>query len=275
MTIEELIIYGKKYLHSIEAKMLLSSITGYDTLNLLNHLDENVSQEKIELYKKLIDARLNNKPVQYIVGTTEFYGLELFVNENVLIPRFETEELVENTLKIINEKFNSNVKILDLCCGSGAIGLAIKNKLPNAVVTMSDISKKALEVASKNKENLNLNVEIIESDLFENINESYDVIISNPPYIATNEEIESLVKDNEPHLALYGGEKGLDYYERILENISGYLNNKFLIALEIGQNQKEDIINIINSNLTNVEIITKKDLSDKDRMIFIIGEKEI
>jgi len=275
MTIEELIIYGKKYLHSIEAKMLLSSITGYDTLNLLNHLDENVSQEKIELYKKLIDARLNNKPVQYIVGTTEFYGLELFVNENVLIPRFETEELVENTLKIINEKFNSNVKILDLCCGSGAIGLAIKNKLPNAVVTMSDISKKALEVASKNKENLNLNIEIIESDLFENINESYDVIISNPPYIATNEEIESLVKDNEPHLALYGGEKGLDYYEKILENISGYLNNKFLIALEIGQNQKEDIINIINSNLTNVEIITKKDLSDKDRMIFIIGEKEI
>ena len=275
MTIEELIIYGKKYLHSIEAKMLLSSITGYDTLNLLNHLDEKVEEEKIDLYKKLIDARLNNKPVQYIVGTTEFYGLELFVNENVLIPRFETEELVENTLKIIDEKFNQNVKVLDLCCGSGAIGLAIKNKLPNAEVSMSDISIKALEVANKNKENLNLNVEVIESDLFNNINKKYDVIISNPPYIAINEEIDQLVKDNEPHLALYGGEKGLDYYELILKNIKEYLNDKFLIAFEIGQNQKKDIISIINQNLTNVEIITKKDLSDKDRMIFIIGEKEI
>ena len=275
MTIEELIIYGKKYLHSIEAKMLLSSITGYDTLNLLNHLDEIVEEEKIDLYKKLIDARLNNKPVQYIVGTTEFYGLELFVNENVLIPRFETEELVENTLKIIDEKFNPNVKVLDLCCGSGAIGLAIKNKLPNAEVSMSDISIKALEVANKNKENLNLNVEVIESDLFNNINKKYDVIISNPPYIAINEEIDQLVKDNEPHLALYGGEKGLDYYELILKNIKEYLNDKFLIAFEIGQNQKKDIISIINQNLTNVEIITKKDLSDKDRMIFIIGEKEI
>lgn len=269
MTIEELIIYGKKYIHSIEAKMLLASVTGYDQLNLLNHLDEIISQEKIDLYKKLIDARINNKPTQYIVGTTEFYGLELIVNESVLIPRFETEELVENTLKIIDKKFNSNIQVLDLCCGSGAIGLTIKSKLPECSVTMSDISKDALCVATKNSKKLNLNVEIIESDLFQNINKKFDVIISNPPYIAENEEIDEMVKNNEPHLALYGGEKGLDFYERILKDIKNYLNDNFLIAFEIGATQKDEIINFVKKYLDNVEIIAKKDLSNRDRMIFI------
>lgn len=269
MTIEELIIYGKKYIHSIEAKMLLASVVGYDQLNLLNHLDEIVSEEKIELYKRLIDARLNNKPTQYIVGTTEFYGLELIVNESVLIPRFETEELVENTLKIIESKFNKNIKVLDLCCGSGAIGLTIKNKLPESSVVMSDISKDALQVAKENSKKLNLEVQVIESDLFQNINDKFDVIISNPPYIANNEKIDEMVKNNEPHLALYGGEKGLDFYERILSEISNYLNEKFLIAFEIGATQKDEIIELAKNYLENVEITAKKDLSDRDRMIFI------
>ena len=272
MTIEELIIYGKKYIHSIEAKMLLASVTGYDQLNLLNHLDEIVSDEKIDMYKKLIDARLNNKPTQYIVGTTEFYGLELIVNESVLIPRFETEELVENTLKIINRKFSNNVNVLDLCCGSGAIGLTIKNKLHESKVTLSDISKDALLVAKENSNKLNLDVEIIESDLFQNINNKFDVIISNPPYIAEDEEIDEMVKNNEPHLALYGGEKGLDYYERILKDISNYLNDNFLIAFEIGATQKDDIIEIANNYLKNIDITSKKDLSNRDRMIFITNK---
>lgn len=272
MTIEELIIYGKKYIHSIEAKMLLASVTEYEQLNLLNHLDEIVSEEKIDLYKKLIDARLNNKPTQYIVGTTEFYGLELIVNESVLIPRFETEELVENTLKIINQKFSSNVNVLDLCCGSGAIGLTIKSKLNNSNVTMSDVSKEAISVAKANSKKLNLDVEIIESDLFQNINKKFDVIISNPPYIAEGEEIDEMVKNNEPHLALYGGEKGLDFYERILKEIPNYLNDNFLIAFEIGATQKDEIIKIANTYFNNIEITTKKDLSNRDRMIFITNK---
>lgn len=269
MTIEELIVYGKKYIHSIEAKMLLSSITGYDTLNLLNHLDEKITQDKVEIYIKLIEARLNNKPTQYIVGTTNFFGLEFIVNENVLIPRFETEELVENTLKIINEQNLTNLKILDLCCGSGAIGLTLKHKLPNSDVTMSDISPKALEVANLNKNKLNLDVKIIESDLFEKINEKFDVIISNPPYIAINEEIDPLVKDNEPHIALYGGEKGLDYYDKILKNISQYLNECFLIAFEIGEKQSLDITKLAQKYLKDISITIKKDLSGRDRMLFI------
>lgn len=269
MTIEELIIYGKKYLSSIEAKMLLSSVTGYDTLNLLNYLNEKVNENDAKLYKSLIEARLNNIPTQYILGTTNFYGLELIVNKDVLIPRFETEELVENTINIIKEKFNENIKILDLCCGSGAIGLTLKSKVKNSLVTMSDISEKALEVSKKNKEKHNLEVEIIKSDLFENIKGKFNVIISNPPYIKTHEEIDSMVKENEPSIALYGGDDGLLYYRRILKDITNFLEDDFLIAFEIGYEQKNEIIAIINNYLENVNIIAKKDLSGRDRMIFI------
>lgn len=273
MTIEELIIYGKKYLSSIETKMLLSRVTGYDTLNLLNYLDKKLNENEVDTYKRLIEARLNNTPIQYILGTTNFYGIELIVNENVLIPRFETEELVENTLQMINNKFSDNVKVLDLCCGSGAIGITLKSKLPNLDVTMSDISIEALNVSKKNLEKHNLDIKIIRSDLFNEIDDKYDVIISNPPYIRLDEEIDSLVKENEPDIALYGGEDGLFYYRNILENISKHLNEKFLIAFEIGYEQKDDIINIINNNLKNVEIIAKKDLSGKDRMIFITSKE--
>jgi len=272
MTIEELIIYGKKYLPSIEAKMLLSSVTGHDTLNLLNYLNEKVNEKDIKLYKSLIEARLNNIPTQYILGTTNFYGLELIVNKDVLIPRFETEELVENTINIIKENFKGNIKILDLCCGSGAIGLTLKSKIENSMVTMSDISEKALEISKKNKEKHNLDVKIINSDLFENIKEKFDVIISNPPYIKTNEEIDSMVKENEPSLALYGGDDGLLYYRRILKDIKNFLEDDFLIAFEIGCEQKDAIIEIVKKYLDNVNIVTKKDLSGRDRMIFITNK---
>lgn len=271
MTVEELIIYGKKFLHSIEVKMLLARVLECDPLNLINILNEKVEENKINLYKDLIKARLENRPLQYILGTENFYGLELIVNENVLIPRFETEELVENTKKIIETKFKdiSKIKILDLCCGSGAIGLALKNLFPEIDVTISDISRSALEVAKQNSDSLNLKVKIIESDLFENIKEKYNVIISNPPYIKVGEEIEDIVKNNEPAVALYAGEDGLYYYRKILENIRNYLEDNFLIAFEIGYKQKEEILKIIKENLKNINIIAKKDLSDKDRMIFI------
>lgn len=272
MTIEKLIIYGKQYLSSTEAKMILSMVLGYDSLDLLNHLGEIIEDSKVGEYKKIIDAKLNNKPIQYILGKSNFYGLDLIVNENVLIPRFETEELVENTKEMIDEKFGSNAKILDLCCGSGAIALALKNLNKNYDVTMSDISQGALEVAKENSRRLNLDVKAIQSDLFANIDTKYDVIVSNPPYIKTNEEIEDIVRNNEPHLALYAGEDGLDFYRRIFKEIKKYLNDKYLIAIEIGCTQKEEIFKLINENLENVDIICKKDLSNRDRMIFITSK---
>lgn len=271
MTIEEAIIFGKKFISSVDAKMLLSMVTGYDTLELINYLHKGLSSNEEDEYKKLIEARKNNKPIQYITHSVNFYGIELYVDENVLIPRFETEELVENSIKIINEKF-SNPKILDLCCGSGAIGIAIKTKIPNSIVTISDISKEALNVANINRNKYNLDIKVINSDLFQNIDEKYDCIISNPPYIRNNEEIEEIVKNNEPSIALYGGEDGLLYYERILKDIKKHLNNKFLIAFEIGQDQSEAIKQIANKYLNDVEIIVKKDLQTRDRMFFILSK---
>lgn len=268
MTIEEAVIYGKKYISSIDTKMLISWVTTYDTLDIINHLNEQLTQNEEELFIKLVDARRNDKPIQYITNSANFYGIELFVNEDVLIPRFETEELVENTINIINKHF-SNPKILDLCCGSGAIAIALKTKLDSSHITMSDISVNALNVAKINKDKYNLDINIIESDLFENINEKFDCIISNPPYIKDDEEIEDIVKNNEPKLALYGGKTGLDYYERILKDIKNYLNDKFVIAFEIGASEKDDVIALANKYLTDINIVAKKDLQDRDRMIFI------
>lgn len=270
MTIEDAVVYGKQYISSTETKILIASVMGHDTLEIINYLHQQMTPEQEELFKKLVNARRDNIPVQYITNSVNFYGLELYVDENVLIPRFETEELVENTVKILKERFN-NPKVLDLCCGSGAIGLAIKDKIESNV-SMSDISKGAICVATKNKDKLNLDVEIIESDLFQNINDKYDCIISNPPYIKTDEEIEDIVKYNEPYIALYGGKDGLDYYEKILKDIKLYLNPNFLIAFEIGETQKDDVINIANKYLDNIEIIAKKDLSGRDRMIFIMNK---
>ena len=267
MTIEEAIFYSKEKTSMINSRTLVSYVTGYKINEISNHFKEEVTKEQIDKLNKCLEELLNNKPLQYITNSVNFCGLDLYVDENVLIPRFETEELVQNTVEFLKE-FN-NPKILDLCCGSGAIGLALKDRINNSNVTMSDISNKALAVAKRNKEKLNLDVTIIESDLFNNINDKFDCIVSNPPYIRDDEEIDNLVKENEPSLALYGGELGLDYYERILRDIKNYLNNKFLIAFEIGKDQKDLIINIINKYLKDIEIVTLKDLSNNDRMIFI------
>ena len=269
MTIEEAIIYGKKYLHTSMVKMLISRVTGIDTLDQLNNLSYKFNDKEEKEFKGLIDAVKNNKPIQYVLGSVNFYGLELVVNENVLIPRFETEELVENTIKLINSKFkDKKLNILDLCTGSGAIGLRLKKEYPNNDITLSDISAKALMVASENSEKLELPVKIINSDLFDKIDDKYDVIISNPPYIRDDEEIEDIVKENEPSIALYGGKDGLDFYRIIRNGIEEHINDKFLLALEIGDLQATDVTNIF-SDIKGVKIICKKDIEGRDRMIFV------
>lgn len=273
MNIEEAIIYGKKYLHTSMVKMMISRVTGIDTLDLLNNLHYEFSDKEEKEYKGLIEAVKNNKPVQYVLGSVNFYGLELKVNENVLIPRFETEELVENTIKLINNKFkNKNLNILDLCTGSGAIGLRLKKEYPNDDITLSDISGKALMVAEENSETLDLPVKIINSDLFDKIDDKYDVIISNPPYIKDDEEIEDVVRDNEPHIALYAGPDGLDFYRRILKEIKNYLKEEFIVAFEIGETQKKEVSKLAYEYLDNIEIYSKQDMSGKDRMIFIVNK---
>ena len=270
MTVEELIVYGKGKTSSDHAKMLLSSYLDVNPLELLTILDKEVDSDIEKLYKSSLEALKENKPIQYVIGNVNFYGLKFIVNKNVLIPRFETEELVEQVVEYTKDLNKDKIKILDLGCGSGAIGLTLKSILKDSEVTLTDISKDALEVAKLNANNLNLDVTFIESDWFSNVKlEQYDIIVSNPPYIRTDEEIEEIVKNNEPSLALYGGVDGLDCYRKILANIKPYLNNKFLIAFEIGESQKEEIYDIVNKYLYDVEITCKKDLYGRNRMIFV------
>lgn len=235
----------------------------------INELDK---KELIKLNKwndQTISLLEKDYPVQYIIGYVDFYGLKINVNEFTLIPRYETEYLIELTLKEIKKLNLANPKILDLCTGSGAIGLTLKSLLPSSEVTLSDISKDALMVANKNKNELNLDVNIIESDLFKNIPGKFDVIISNPPYVMTNEPLPKDVL-YEPHLALYSGPKGIDHIEEIFKNIKSHLNNKYLIALEINEKSETDIINLIKTYFEkNINYKFMKDLAGKTRYLFI------
>lgn len=244
-------------------------------LNCILSEEEKTNKKKINIFK-IIDFKIRllkskKYPIQYLVGSANFYGYDYKINKNVLIPRFETEELVENTIKKIKEMFDKNISILDLGTGSGCIGITLKRELKEFVdVTISDISKKALKVAKYNSKGQN--IKIIQSNLFQNINKKYDVLISNPPYISYNEKIMELVRKNEPKIALYAPEKGLYFYEQILRVCKKILNSKYLIAFEIGESQAEDIKNLALKYLGNVEIEVKKDLNKRDRMIFITNK---
>ena len=275
MTVEELLVLGKSYASSDHAKILLAELLNKNPLELLNYLDYKVNIELSNKYKEELLALKNGKPLQYVIGNVNFYGIKYYINENVLIPRFETEELVENTINYIKKNFNYPIDIVDLGCGSGVIGLTLEKKISTKSVDLIDISPKALTVTKKNIINLNSRANIMENNFLENINKKYDLIISNPPYIKTDEQIENIVKENEPHIALYGGKEGLDCYKEILKNINNNLKEKALIAFEIGSSQAQDLIKLINIYLTNVKIIVKKDLSGRDRMLFIFKNIEI
>ena len=224
-------------------------------------------------YKGDINAaikRLNmGEPVQYIVGDVDFYGNIIKVNKNVLIPRRETEELVEKILKRI-QVFDNPV-IADIGTGSGAIAITLAKKL-NTLVYASDISLKALEVAKENIATNKVDVTFFEGDMLKPYiknNIKLDVIVSNPPYIKKDEKIEDIVKNNEPHLALYAKNNGLEFYDSILKNASYVLKDKYLIAFEIGMDQGKNIEALAKKYLSNSIVEIEKDLSGKDRFIFV------
>ena len=213
------------------------------------------------------------EPVQYIVGDVNFYGNIIKVNKNVLIPRRETEELVEKTLERIKKLFpKEDINILDIGTGSGCIPITIKKFLPTSNISAVDISQDALNVAVDNSELNNTNINFIHSNLFENVSGKYHCLISNPPYIKENEEIMDIVKNNEPHLALYAPNDGLYFYEEILKQASNYLEEKFIIAFEIGETQGKDICNIAKKYFPNAKIVLEQDLQHLDRFVFITTE---
>ncbi len=218
--------------------------------------------------------RLNNgEPVQYIIGDVDFYGNIIKVNKNVLIPRPETEELVEKTINLIKQYFpNKNLSVLDIGTGSGCIPITIKKVYPAFSLIGIDISPKALEVARSNADFNDVDIKFIESNVFSNVKETYDIIISNPPYIREDEEIMDIVKNNEPHLALYAPNNGLYFYDKIIKESSSYLNEKFIIAFEIGEEQGKDILSIAKDKYPECKIFLEKDIRGFDRFIFIIKE---
>lgn len=251
----------------IKARILLCYTINKPKEYLIAHDDEELSDESIYKYEKYIQRILQNEPIQYITEQQEFMKMNLYINKNVLIPRADTEILVEEALNIIkNEKCK---KVLDLCTGSGAVGISIAKYSQVERVMLTDISLSALKVAKINVERQNLkNVEITQSDLFSNINEKFNIIISNPPYIET-ETIKKLSKDvqNEPVLALDGGRDGLDIYRKIIKDASNYLEKEGYLALEIGYNQKQAVINLLENSNKYKNIYSKKDLSGNDRIV--------
>lgn len=212
------------------------------------------------------------RPVQYIIGHVFFYGYMISVDENVLIPRYETEELVQNMLMLYDELFPAKkATVLDLGTGSGCIAIALKKEEPSLDVYATDISQTALDVARNNAKNLNASINFYQSDLFNEVPKmKFDIIVSNPPYIPENEHIDEIIKKNEPHVALFGGIDGLHFYERIIENAAPYLKDRFLIAFEHGYDKGEPLRAIAKKAFPNAKIYTENDMQDKERMTFII-----
>lgn len=274
MNVKEAIKYGIDNLKNIDDKslklrLILSHFMNVEKNYLITHDDEELSDEIEEKYKQGIEKLSKDVPLQYITNTQEFYGMKFKVNENVLIPRYDTEILIEETLKRAKNQY----KILDMCTGSGIIAITLAKNVEKANVFACDISLEALRVAKENNELHNANVKFINSNLFENIEEkNFDIIVSNPPYITEKEmqELENQVK-KEPELALYGGVDGLDFYRKITENAKEYLKKEGLLIFEIGYKQKEDVSKILIENkFKNIKCV--KDLQGLDRVI--IGEKE-
>lgn len=226
-----------------------------------------VSKDIEKDYQKLLEGY----PIQYLIGYVDFYGYKINVNENVLIPRYETEYLVEKTINYSKKMFDGKLDILDLGTGSGAISIALGKKL-DSNVTGVDISDKALEVARNNALQNNININFIKSDMLKNVTGKYDIVISNPPYIDSEEKIMDSVKKYEPHLALYAEDNGLYFYKNILSNIKPYLKEKFIIVFEIGWWQGKLIEMIAKEYFEDSKVLTLKDLTNRDRYIFIINE---
>ena len=229
--------------------------------------DEIEDISKLDTLNEYVEKRLGHMPIQYILNKAYFCGLPLYVNENVLIPRFDTEVLVEEVLKI--SKKDKSKRILDICTGSGAIAIALKKLGGFERVDALDISDKALEVAKRNANELDSDINFLKSDMFSSLTceNKYDIIVSNPPYIQSDvvDTLESEVKDFEPRLALDGDVDGMKFYKIIAKNYENYLADNGVLALEIGYDEADDIRALFEGK----NVVIKKDLANLDRVAII------
>ncbi len=277
MKIEELLRYGKEKLEkqkvedaSIIPRILMQYVLKIDRNKLIINKNDNVDINKENEYKEYIEKIINGKPIQYITNNQEFMKLNFYVDENVLIPQPDTEILVEEVIKSIDKM--ENIEILDMCTGSGCIGISLAKNIENTKVTLVDISKEAIEIAKKNaiQNEVESKVTFIKSDMFENVKRKFDIIVSNPPYIKTD-IIQTLDKQvqNEPHIALDGGEDGLNFYKILINEAYKYLKKDGKIFLEIGYDQKQEVESLAKQSKQYKKIETIKDLSQNDRVIIL------
>jgi len=254
---------------SLKVRMLLANILDKNKEYLLIHDNEEINENLSNLFFENIEKLKNHEPIQYIIKHKYFMGFDFYVDKNVLIPRSDTENLVEEVI-YLSEKNNRKIKILDLCTGSGAIAISLAKLLGDkALVYASDISESALKIAEENSNLNQANVLFFKSDIFKDISRLYkfDIIVSNPPYIES-ETINKLSEEvkKEPLIALDGGEDGLKFYKEIIKEAKKYLNIDGYLAFEIGYNQKELVENILKES-KYINIYSKKDLAGKDRIV--------
>lgn len=271
MTYREAVEFGTKCLTdagvpdaALDAWYLLQMVCKIERSYYYVHGEEDITQDAQKEYEIAVQKRAEHIPLQYIIGEQEFMGLRFKVNSNVLIPRQDTETLVEQVLKIVKP----GMKVLDLCTGSGCVLISVLKNAPELTGMGSDISKAALLVAKENAKLHEVDAEWVRSDLFDNITETFDVIMANPPYISTGEILSLMpeVRDFEPENALDGGADGLDFYRKIAGQVKDYLNPGGYVYMEIGYDQGEAVSELMrNAGFTEVEVI--KDLARNDRVV--------
>ena len=237
-----------------------------------NSLSEQLSKEKEEKYFSLIEKHIReDMPLSHLVGFEYFYDRKFKVTKDVLSPRMETEELIYRVIEYVKTTKKDSVKILDLCTGSGIIAITLKKELEIKSIELiaSDISEEALEVAKENAELNNADIKFIQSDVFNDIDEKFDIIVSNPPYIDRKDKVtmKTNVLNYDPHLALFAEEEGMYFYRKIVEEAKTYLNDSGVIFFEIGHDQREKILKLADMNDYHAEVY--KDLNGRDRMAFL------
>ena len=262
---EKLIVQGEE---AESLSFVYRSLKNLSFTDFVFALQQEVTEEEKQFVEEIFKKLAAHIPAQYIIGHAEFFGMQLKVDERVLIPRPETEELVE---LILAENLKDNLKVLDIGTGSGAIALVLAKNRPDWSVTAADISQDALELATENANVQNLNLSFIKSDCFSEISSKYDIIVSNPPYISRADEAEVglNVLHSEPHLALFADEEGLAIYRRIAEESKDYLNDGGKIYLEIGYKQGQSVPALFMENLPEKRVRTLKDQFGQDRMVVI------
>ena len=277
MTYQQLLTISQKKLsenniHDGFAFRLMLEMCELKGINLYMDKDTEMSQSFATEYANNIDRLLLNEPMAYVLGFEWFFGRRFITDSSVLIPREETEELVGHVLADIDEYFSDSCVIFDVATGSGNLGITLKLELPNSTVLCSDISVDAIETAKKNASNLEADVNFLVGDMaqpFIERNIKCNVLVCNPPYILFSEEVQTSVLEYEPHVALFGGEDGLDFYRQLLDEAPRILNEKSMIAFEMGFNQRENLTVEIEKRFPEATIRFEKDLNGLDRMCFV------